>query len=60
MGSKRILDPVQKWSMEHANDDESLKKCWNLERILEAEQFGAVKKADLRMDQLLGEFEEDD
>jgi hypothetical protein len=26
-----------------ANDDESL-KCWNLERILEAEQFGEVKK----------------
>ena len=42
-----------------ANDDESL-KCWNLERILEAEQFGEVKKTDLRMDELLGELEEDD
>ena len=41
-----------------ANDDESL-KCWNLERILEAEQFGEVKKTDLRMEELLGELEED-
>lgn len=42
-----------------ANDDESL-KCWNLERILEAEQFGEVKKTNLTMDELLGELEEDD
>ena len=41
------------------NDDESL-KCWNLERILEAEQFGEVKKTNLTMDELLGELEEDD
>ena len=57
--AREYLTRSNNGNWKHANDDESL-KCWNLERILEAEQFGEVKKADLRMDELLGELEEDD
>jgi hypothetical protein len=49
MGGKRILALMQ---------DESL-KCWNLEKILEAEQFGDLKPDDLTMNDLLDDMEED-
>ena len=58
--AREYLARSKSGNWKHANDDESL-KCWNLERILEVEQFfGEVKNADLRMDELLGELEEDD
>jgi hypothetical protein len=41
-----------------ASDDESL-KCWNLERILEAELFGDPKPKDLTMNDLLCDMEEE-
>ena len=48
--AREYLARSKSGNWKHANDDESL-KCWNLERILEAELFfGEVKKADLRMD----------
>ena len=55
---KRILVPMQEWCLEQANDDDSL-KCWNLERILEAEQFGDLKPDDLTMNDHLGDVEDD-
>ncbi len=41
-----------------ASDDKSL-KCWNMERILEAEQFRELEKQDLTINELLGDLEED-
>ena len=41
-----------------ASDDESL-KCWNLERIIEAEQFGDPTPKNLSMDDLLCDLEEE-
>ena len=40
------------------SDDECL-KCWNLERILEAELFGDPKPKDLTMNELLCGMEEE-
>jgi hypothetical protein len=57
--SKEYLTRCKSEKWKQANDDESL-KCWNLERILEAEQFGEMKTTDLTMDDLIGELEEDD
>ena len=57
--AKEYLCQCESGAWKQASDDESL-KCWNLERILEAEQFGEVKKTNLTMDELLGELEEDD
>ena len=41
-----------------ASDDESL-KCWNLERIIQAEQFGDPTPKNLSMDDLLCDLEEE-
>jgi hypothetical protein len=49
---------MQEFCLEEASDDESL-KCWNLERIIEAEQFGDPTPKNLSMDDLLCDLEEE-
>ena len=56
--AKEYLQQCKIGAWKTENREDAL-KCWNLERILEAEQFGEVKKTDLRMEELLGELEED-
>jgi hypothetical protein len=56
--SKEYLTRCKSGTWKQTNDNESL-KCWNLERILESEQFGEMKTKDLTMDDLIGELEED-
>jgi len=54
--AKEYLCQCKSGAWKQANDDDSL-KCWNLERILEAEQFGDLKPDDLN--DLLGDMEDD-
>ncbi len=56
--AKEYLRQYKSGARKQASDDESL-KCWNLERILEAEQFGELEEQDLTMNELLGDLEED-
>ena len=56
--AKEYLRQCKSGAWKQASDDESL-KCWNLERILEAEQFGELEKQDLTMNELLSDLEED-
>ena len=59
MGSRRILTAMQEFCLEEkTSDDESL-KCWNLERIIEAEQFGDPTPKNLSMDDILCDLEEE-
>jgi hypothetical protein len=58
VGSRRILTAMQEFCLEEASDDESL-KCWNLERIIETEQFGDPTPKNLSMDDLLCDLEEE-
>ena len=43
-----VFKAGKKWSLEEGDIEEAL-KCWNLERILEAETFGQHMPADLTM-----------
>jgi hypothetical protein len=56
--AKEYLCQCESGAWKQASDDESL-KCWNLERILEAEQFGELEKQDLIINELLSDLEED-
>ncbi|KAL7427745.1 hypothetical protein ACHAXH_001558 [Discostella pseudostelligera] len=51
-------EPNGSGAWKQSSDDESL-KCWNLERILEAEQVGDMKPEDLTINDLLGDLEEE-
>lgn len=54
-----LLHRCKSGAWKQANDDESLKQCWNLDRILEVEQFGDLKPNDLTMNDLLGDMDDD-
>ncbi len=56
--AKEYLCQCKSSAWKQASNDESL-KCWNQERILEAEQFMELEKQDLTMNELLGDLEED-
>jgi hypothetical protein len=56
--AKEYLRRCNNVAWKSASDDESL-KCWNLERILEAELFGDPKPNDLTMNELLCGMEEE-
>jgi hypothetical protein len=56
--TKEYLCQCKSGAWKQASDDESL-KCWNLERILEAEQFGDLKPEDLTINDLLGDLQEE-
>ena len=56
--AKEYLRRCKNGAWKSASDDESL-KCWNLERILEAELFGDPKPKDLTMNELLCDMEEE-
>ncbi len=56
--AKEYLRRCKSGALKQVSDEKSL-KCWNLDRILEAEQFGELEKQDLTMNELLGDLEED-
>ncbi len=56
--TKEYLCQCRSGAWKQSSDDESL-KCWNLERILEAEQVGDMKPEDLTINDLLGDLEEE-
>ena len=50
---------MQEWCMEKENTDEAL-KCWNLEQIIEAESFGQSMPAELTMDDLVVDVDDEE
>jgi hypothetical protein len=56
--AKECLQQCKSGAWKMLSDDESL-NCWNLERILEAEQFRDPKPKDLTMIYLLCDLEEE-
>ena len=56
--AEEYLRQCKSSAQKKASDEESL-KCWNLERIIEAEQFGDPTPKNLSMDDLLCDLEEE-